>query len=126
MKLFKFNRFHTDQARIKSAFEHKKYGSRKLDPEYRLGVKECWEFARKRNLSPGDRKKFIDELFELIDGIIPDLLFKHDTSRIIQTGLKYGTKKQRTKIASELEGRWIEVFKDKYAKFVACKIMQYW
>ncbi|RHZ79813.1 hypothetical protein Glove_140g119 [Diversispora epigaea] len=121
----RFKKEKPDQARIKTAFEHKKYGNRKLDPEYRSGIKECWEFARKLNLSPKDRKKYIDELFELIDGIIPELLFKHDTSRIIQTGLKYGTKEQRTKIASELEGRWIEVFKSKYAKFVACKIMQY-
>ncbi|CAG8476991.1 1662_t:CDS:2 [Diversispora eburnea] len=121
----RFKKEKPDQARIKTAFEHKKYGNRKLDPEYRSGIKECWEFARKLNLSPKDRKKYINELFELIDGIIPELLFKHDTSRIIQTGLKYGTKEQRIKVANELEGRWIEVFKSKYAKFVACKIMQY-
>ncbi|CAG8488675.1 12211_t:CDS:2 [Acaulospora morrowiae] len=113
-----------NQARIKVAFERKRKGDRKLDPEYRLGLKECWEFARKIEISPEERKKYLKELFELIDGNIPELLFKHDTSRIIQTGLKYGTKEQINKIADELEGRWLEASKNKYAKFVVLKIMR--
>ncbi|CAG8568746.1 6085_t:CDS:2 [Acaulospora morrowiae] len=113
-----------NQARIKAAFDRKKKGDRKLDPEYRLGLKECWEFARKIEISPEERKNYLKELFELIDGNIPELLFKHDTSRIIQTGLKYGTKEQINKIADELEGRWLEASKNKYAKFVVLKIMR--
>ncbi|CAG8557388.1 4548_t:CDS:2 [Acaulospora colombiana] len=105
-----------NQARIKKAFERKRKADRKLDPEYILGLKECWEFARRIDISPEERRKYMNELFELIDGIIPELLFKHDTSRIIQTVLKYGTKEQISKIASELEGRWLEASKSKYAK----------
>ncbi|CAB4433817.1 unnamed protein product [Rhizophagus irregularis] len=54
---------------------------------------------------------------------IPEILFKNDTSRIIQTVLKYGTKEQKKIIVDELEGKWLEASKHTRSKFVICKVL---
>ncbi|PKC74897.1 ARM repeat-containing protein, partial [Rhizophagus irregularis] len=56
---------------------------------------------------------------------IPEILFKNDTSRIIQTVLKYGTKEQKKIIVDELEGKWLEASKHTHSKFVICKVLMY-
>ncbi|CAJ0909467.1 1857_t:CDS:10, partial [Entrophospora sp. SA101] len=89
----------------------------KFDDVFRMELLKNWNLARNIKLGPGEKKKHLDQLFELIQGKIPEILFKHDTSRIIQTCLKYGSKEQRAVIAKELEGRFVEAsnpeFKDK-------------
>ncbi|CAH1759186.1 13837_t:CDS:2 [Entrophospora sp. SA101] len=91
--------------------------SSKFDDVFRMELLKNWNLARNIKLGPGEKKKHLDQLFELIQGKIPEILFKHDTSRIIQTCLKYGSKEQRAVIAKELEGRFVEAsnpeFKDK-------------
>ena len=68
----------------------------------------------------------MNDLFKLMNGKIPEILFKNDTSRIIQSVLKYGTKEQKKIIVDELEGKWLEASKNVYAKFVICKVLKYW
>ncbi|CAG8520136.1 20091_t:CDS:2, partial [Cetraspora pellucida] len=97
----------------------------KLDPEYRLDIKKQWEIARRKNITPEERNKSISHLFELVRGNVSGLLFKNDTSRVIETCLKYGTKEQRNIIASELEGHLLEASKNKYAKYIVCKLMNF-
>nr|CAG8434144.1 611_t:CDS:2 [Entrophospora candida] len=83
----------------------------KFDDVFRMELLKNWNLARNIKLGPGEKKKHLEQLFELIQGKIPEILFKHDTSRIIQTCLKYGSKEQRTIIAKELEGRFVEASK---------------
>nr|CAG8433518.1 14698_t:CDS:2 [Entrophospora candida] len=85
--------------------------SSKFDDVFRMELLKNWNLARNIKLGPGEKKKHLEKLFELIQGKIPEILFKHDTSRIIQTCLKYGSKEQRTIIAKELEGRFVEASK---------------
>lgn len=68
----------------------------------------------------------MNELFELMKGKIPLILFKCDTSRIIQSVLKYGTKEQHKIIVDELEGKWLDASKNTYAKYVIRKVLKYW
>jgi pumilio family protein 6 len=82
--------------------------------------------VRIKNISKEKRSKHMDELFDLMKGKIPEILFKNDTSRIIQTVLKYGTKEQQNVIVDELEGKWLEASKHTYAKFVICKVLMHW
>ncbi|CAG8840785.1 18685_t:CDS:2, partial [Racocetra persica] len=96
----------------KASLDNRSQNNSKLEPEYRLDIKKQWEIARRKNITPEERNKSISRLFEMVRGNVPGLLFKNDTSRVIETCLKYGTKEQRNIIASELEGHLLEASKN--------------
>lgn len=88
-------------------------------------AKLIWESLRQRNQSKADRQAQVDELFSVIKGDIPALVFGHSASRFVQAAMKYGTVEQRMAIAKELEGRYVELAKGKYGKFLVGKILEY-
>lgn len=88
-------------------------------------AKLIWESLRQRNQSKADRQAQVDELFSVIKGDIPALVFGHSASRFVQAAIKYGTAEQRMAIAKELEGRYVELAKGKYGKFLVGKILEY-
>ncbi|CAG8685719.1 18825_t:CDS:2, partial [Gigaspora rosea] len=102
----------SDAGHIKATFDDRNHINSKLDPGHRLNIKKRWEIARRKNLSSEERNKSVTSLFELVHGNVPTLLFKNDTSRVIETCLKYGSKEQRNIIASEMEGRLLEASKN--------------
>jgi pumilio homology domain family member 6 len=88
-------------------------------------AKQIWESLRQRNQSKEERQKLVDELFDVIKGDIPALVFGHSASRFVQAAMKYGNIEQRMAIAKELEGRYVELAKGKYGKFLVTKILEY-
>jgi len=62
----------------------------------------------------------------MIMGKIGDLVLKHDASRVVQTLLKFGSKEQRGEVAKALKGKYAELAKSTYGKFLVCKILKYW
>ncbi|KAF9889195.1 pumilio domain member 6 [Aspergillus nanangensis] len=86
--------------------------------------KKLWERLRRKSHVPlEERKKLIGELFEIITGRVRDFVFKHDSVRVIQTALKYANAEQRTQIAKELKGHYIELAQSRYAKFLIGKLI---
>lgn len=71
-----------------------------------------------------ERKKLVKEVFEIITGRVKELVFKHDSVRIIQTALKYGTIEQRRIIAQELKGEFKTLAEGKYSKFLIAKLLE--
>jgi hypothetical protein len=53
------------------------------------------------------------------------LIFAHDTCRVIQCLVKYGTSEHRTKLFEELKDDILEMIKCKYAKFFVKKLIKY-
>jgi pumilio homology domain family member 6 len=101
-------------------------------PSYRLTpaqklfeAKKIWESLRLQKQDKSERQQQVNELFTLIKGDIPNLVFGHSASRFVQAAMKYGTKEQRREIAKELEGRYIELSKAKYGKFLVGKVLEY-
>lgn len=88
-------------------------------------AKKLWESLRLQKQSKTDRQNQVDQLFELISGDIPSLVFGHSASRFVQTAMKYGSPEQRMAIAKELQGRYVELSKAKYGKFLVGKILEY-
>lgn len=88
-------------------------------------AKRIWETLRLQKQSKADRQKQVNELFTLISGDIPNLVFGHSASRFVQAAVKYGSPDQRLAIAKELKGRYIELSKAKYGKFLVGKILEY-
>jgi pumilio family protein 6 len=52
----------------------------------------------------------------VIRGKVVDVVFKHDASRIVQTIVKYGGKKEREEIAVELKGKYRDMARNRYSK----------
>ncbi|KAL5483404.1 PUF6 [Sanghuangporus weigelae] len=87
-------------------------------------AKPLWERARRKNLSPEERKKHVGELMEIVRGKVQDVVFKHDASRIIQTLVKYGNQDMRDEVARELKGRYKDLAQNKYSKFIVTKLIR--
>ncbi len=51
-------------------------------------AKQSWAFARQKNITKEERQKYVAELMKVIPGKVQDIVFKHDASRIVQTGVK--------------------------------------
>ncbi|KAI1104180.1 ARM repeat-containing protein [Jackrogersella minutella] len=82
-------------------------------------TKKLWERLRVKSKVPkGDREILVDELFNIITGHVKDFALKHDSTRIIQTAIKYSTPERRKVIARELKGTYATLAESKYAKFL--------
>jgi pumilio family protein 6 len=70
-----------------------------------------------------ERKKLVEELFEIITGKIKDYVLKHDSVRVVQTAIKYANLEQRRQIARELQGTYRQLAESRYAKFLIGKLL---
>ncbi|KAK7438043.1 Pumilio y domain member 6 [Stygiomarasmius scandens] len=111
-----------DRATQKALHAHRK----SLKPHASLlsDAKSLWALARAQNISSSERQKHIKNLMECIRGKIKDIVFKHDASRIVQTIVKYGGKDDREEIARELDGKWNELARSRYSKFLLTKLLR--
>jgi pumilio family protein 6 len=79
-------------------------------------AKKAWSRARQKAISKEERAAHITSLMEIVRGMIQDIVFKHDASRIVQTIVKRGNQRQRDEVATELRGRFKELVENKYSK----------
>lgn len=75
-----------------------------------------WEKVRQnKSMTREERQQHLDPLMEVVTGHVKDVIFKHDASRIIQSIVKWGSRKEREIVAQELEGTYLQLAQDKYA-----------
>lgn len=70
-----------------------------------------------------ERRALVAELFEIITGRVKDFVLKHDSGRVIQTAIKYGSQERRKMIARELKGDYRTLAESRYAKFMIGKLL---
>lgn len=90
-------------------------------------IKQLWEKLRVRNPPvPKDvRKKLCDETWKLCEGVIGDLVLKHDASRVVQTLVKFSDRERRDKICKELEPYYYKLATSAYGKYLLIKLLKY-
>ncbi|KAI8376486.1 armadillo-type protein [Radiomyces spectabilis] len=88
-------------------------------------AKRIWEQLRRGDIKREEQKKLMEDIMSVITGRVQDVIFKHDASRIIQTCLKKGNGEQRNQIAEELKGRYEELSKSMYGKYIVAKAIEY-
>ncbi|CEI99960.1 hypothetical protein G6F70_001002 [Rhizopus microsporus] len=88
-------------------------------------AKKVWEQLRRGDISREEQKQLMEKIMNIIGGKVQDVIFKHDASRIIQTCLKKGNAEQRNQIAEELKGKYLELAKSMYGKFIVMKAIEY-
>lgn len=87
-------------------------------------AKKLWERLRIQSKVPKEeRRALVAELFEIITGRVKDFVLKHDSGRVIQTAIKYGSQEQRKMIARELKGDYRTLAESRYAKFMIGKLL---
>ncbi|KAI6121177.1 armadillo-type protein [Pisolithus sp. B1] len=85
--------------------------------ELLVDAKRVWSLARQKNIPPAERQQHVRNLMKIVEGKVKDIVLKHDASRIIQTIVKYGGRKERDQIASELKGHFKQLSQGKYSKY---------
>ncbi|BHF77403.1 hypothetical protein SprV_0602050800 [Sparganum proliferum] len=103
------------QARLKA----KKHGE--ICPE----LLKNWEQLR-RDDTPVDKKhELVEAMLATAKGKLEDLCMAHDTSRIVESLIQFGTEAQRWHVFGELKGHLRQLSKSNYARFVIQKMIVY-
>ncbi|KZO94578.1 ARM repeat-containing protein [Calocera viscosa TUFC12733] len=105
--------------------ERKARKAAKPNADLTTNAKHHWSLARQIDISKEERTKHVKALMETIRGHVKEIVFKHDTSRIVQTLVKYGGSDERNEIAAELKGSYPELATSKYSKFLVTKLIRY-
>lgn len=87
-------------------------------------IKKLWEKLRAKNppMPKEVRDKLCDEVWSLCEGVLGDLVLKHDASRVVQTLVKYSSKERRDKISKELKPYYYKLATSAYGKFLLIKL----
>ena len=82
-----------------------------------------------KSIDKAARKQVANQIIKIVKGHVVEVIFKHDSSRIIQSLLKYSNTKDqeygRDSIYNELEGHYVELSKSPYGRFVVLKALKY-
>ncbi|XP_041360109.1 pumilio homolog 3-like [Gigantopelta aegis] len=88
-------------------------------------AKFVWEEMRRHKLPDEKRRKLCEELFKMVSGKMYEFALAHDTARVVQCLVQFGSNEQRTSIMEELKDNIVGMCKSKYAKFVIRKLLKY-
>ncbi|KAI0012920.1 ARM repeat-containing protein [Xylariaceae sp. FL0662B] len=87
-------------------------------------AKKLWERLRRKSHVPREeRRKLVEELFDIATGRMKEFALKHDAVRVVQTAIKYSNSERRKMIATELKGTYPQLAESKYAKFLIGKLL---
>uniref|UniRef100_A0A674E4P1 Pumilio RNA-binding family member 3 n=1 Tax=Salmo trutta TaxID=8032 RepID=A0A674E4P1_SALTR len=70
-------------------------------------AKQVWEMVRRKDCDKEKRIKLMKELQELVKGKIKTIAFAHDSTRVLQCFIQFGTDKQRQEVFDELKGQCV-------------------
>lgn len=90
-------------------------------------IKKLWERLRVKNppLPKEVRDKLANETWSLCEGVLGDLVMKHDASRVVQTLVKYSSKERRDLICKELKPYYYKLATSAYGKYLLVKLLHY-
>lgn len=89
-------------------------------------IKLVWERLRvKKGLTPAARHKLVAEAWALAKPLVTELALKHDTSRIVQTLVKYADKPLRNEITVALQPVYFDLATSSYGKYLVIKLLHY-
>eukprot|EP00043_Microstomoeca_roanoka_P003752 m.45617 g.45617 ORF g.45617 m.45617 type:complete len:681 (-) comp12190_c0_seq1:290-2332(-) len=97
------------------------------NPNYTLTteLKSLWEKARVKRMSSTERAPILTQLLERSKGKMMDIIFQHDSARVIQCLIRYGSAEQRKVIFDELVEHTVALSKTKYSRHIIPKMLQY-
>lgn len=88
-------------------------------------AKQVWEIVRRKDCDKQKRTKLMKELQDLVKGKIKTIAFAHDSTRVLQCFIQFGSDKQRKEVFDELKEHIVELSKSKYARNIVKKFLMY-
>nr|XP_040053052.1 pumilio homolog 3 isoform X1 [Gasterosteus aculeatus aculeatus] len=87
--------------------------------------KQVWGDLRRKKCDNDLKKKLMTELHELVRGKIKEMAFAHDSVRVLQCFIQFGSHEQRQEVFEEVKDDVINLCKSKYGKHVVKKLLMY-
>ncbi|XP_063068293.1 pumilio homolog 3 isoform X1 [Engraulis encrasicolus] len=88
-------------------------------------AKQVWEIVRRKDCDKEKRTKLMKELHGLVQGKIKAIAFAHDSTRVLQCFIQFGSETQRQEVFDELKEHIVELSKSKYARNIVKKFLMY-
>ncbi|XP_051767065.1 pumilio homolog 3 [Ctenopharyngodon idella] len=88
-------------------------------------AKQVWEIVRRKDCDKQKRAKLMKELQDLVKGKIKTIAFAHDSTRVLQCFIQFGSEKQRQEVFDELKEHIVDLSKSKYARNIVKKFLMY-
>ncbi|EDO42548.1 predicted protein [Nematostella vectensis] len=106
--------------------ERKEY-RKKHDESYDLihSLKQHYETLRRNDVAKSQKVKLISDILKLIAGHTHEVIFKHDTGRVMQSCIKFGTPAQKQALFEQFKDDLSDMLKSKYSKFFVKKMLKY-
>lgn len=111
---------HLEQRKLLKERKLKRSGGYEIE-----AIKKLWEKLRTKDTSKLEKTKLCDEIWALSSDFIAELVLKHDASRVVQTLIKYSDTKKRDEIVKALKGKYPELAKSSYGKYLLVKLLHY-
>ncbi|KAJ7369419.1 hypothetical protein OS493_039125 [Desmophyllum pertusum] len=79
-----------------------------------------------KKCSKAEKSELVEKILNLIAGHSHEVIFKHDTGRVIQACVKFGTEQQRQKLFEQFKDDFGELIKVKIFKVLYEKVIKIW
>ncbi|XP_023664009.1 pumilio homolog 3 [Paramormyrops kingsleyae] len=105
--------------------QNRQQNERKDSYQVIIRAKQIWEMVRRKDCNKEKRSKLMSELQQLVHGKIKAIAFAHDSTRVLQCCIQFGSDQQRQEVFEELKDHMVELSKSKYARNIVKKFLMY-
>ncbi|XP_077441874.1 LOW QUALITY PROTEIN: pumilio homolog 3 [Vanacampus margaritifer] len=88
-------------------------------------AKQVWGDLRLKKCEGGLKKKLMKDLHDLIRGKYKQMAYAHDSVRVLQCFIQWGSHEQRKEVFDELKDDVLALSKSQYGKHVVKKMLMY-
>uniref|UniRef100_H3CY95 Pumilio homolog 3 n=1 Tax=Tetraodon nigroviridis TaxID=99883 RepID=H3CY95_TETNG len=88
-------------------------------------AKQVWGNLRRKDCDTESKRKLMMELHDLIRGKAKQMAFAHDSVRVLQCFLQFGSHEQRQLVFEELKDDVVNLSKSQYGRHVVKKLLMY-
>uniref|UniRef100_A0A8C5GU48 PUM-HD domain-containing protein n=1 Tax=Gouania willdenowi TaxID=441366 RepID=A0A8C5GU48_GOUWI len=87
--------------------------------------KRVWGDLRRKKCDSDQKKKLMNDLQDLIKGKIKQMAFAHDSVRVLQCFIQFGSHEQRQQVFEDLKDDIVGLCKSQYGRHVVKKLLMY-
>lgn len=84
-----------------------------------------YETLRRKKSSSNEKETLIDRVMKIVAAKGSEVLYKHDSVRVIEMCVKFGSSSQKDELFKLFEANLIQLVTSKYGKFLAEKFIEY-
>ncbi|XP_065657225.1 pumilio homolog 3 isoform X4 [Hydra vulgaris] len=98
---------------------------KRSQPEIISNLMTIYEQLRRKSSSQDGRRKLIDDVLKIVQGKEAEVVYKHDTVRVLEMCIKFGSEIQKEKLFQLFQDNAILLVTSKYSKFLIEKFFKH-